>query len=163
MKEREPVHLLMRFSDELTGVGDTIAAHDAIINRRGSVWIGKMGKTLGRPHVDRINKQCNESIPTYLYLVKKSREGYTLYQGTVLEVCRRLPLKETQDVPKYYESKKLMNYMNFWAKLSEIKPVQITVLDNLLISSTQMSASYSLRRSMAALFVVREGQGLRGA
>lgn len=158
----EPIHILMRFSDNITGVADTIAAHNGVIQKHGAVWIGKMGKPLGRNYIRRINEQCNQGIVSYLYLVQKGRGGYRVYRGTVLEMCRQIPLKETRLIPNYYTRNRLLNFVGFWVKLSDVNEVSVEVLNNLLISSSGMAVPSSLPRSMAALFVVRDGQGLRG-
>src|SRR5438552_1208957 len=104
MTNTEPtIHVLMRYSDKLHHVDDTIEEHLAVIRQYGSVWLGKLGKPLGFPKIDRINKQCRQNIPSFLYLVQRAGHGgsarVSAYRGSVLEMSRELPETERYLVP----------------------------------------------------------------
>ncbi len=151
------LHLLMRFSDKLGFVGDTIKAHSVVIEQRGAAWFGKMGKTLGREKVERINDQCRRKVPTFLYLVQKSAaKGYQIYRGNILQVVRDLPAGQTRFIPKYYETNRLEKYIRLWTKLSKLKAVPSSEITGFVVSSSGSPVLVTLGRSMAALFVVRK-------
>jgi hypothetical protein len=152
----EPIHILMRFSDKLGAIEDTIEVHNKIIEKRGSVWFGKMGKTLGVPHVERINKQREEGISTHLYLVQKSPKVYEVYRGIVITARRTCPIKEKNLIPDYYEQNHILKYMRLWIKLSKLEQMEPVILRNLRIANSGLPASETLRTSMAAMFIVKE-------
>jgi len=156
-----PIHILMRFADKLLSIDDTIAEHNRLIARHGTVWIGKLGKPLAERHIMRVNEQCRQNIPTYLYLVQKKGTAYQAYRATVVRMSRALPKREQNLVPHYYEERKITRYVGFWTKLSGITQIEKGQLFELHIASSLFAVPDTLARSMAALFVVREGQGIR--
>src|SRR5260221_721868 len=103
----------MRFSDKLGFIDDTIEAHSDVIKKRGAAWFGKMGKTLGHGNVQRINEQCKDKVPTYLYLFQKSA-GVKIYRGEILEIVRALPAGQKRFVPEYYGKNNLAKYIRLW-------------------------------------------------
>jgi hypothetical protein len=151
------IHLLMRFSDKLGFSGDTIEAHAAVIEKLGVTWFGKMGKTLGRDKIDQINLQCEKKIPTFLFLVQKTKsKGYQTYRGNIVQIARELPSKQARYVPKYYEERKIVEYIRLWTKISKLKAVATTSINEMVVASSRSPALVTLNRSMAALFVVRK-------
>jgi hypothetical protein len=155
--KRTPIHLLMRFSDKLGFIRDTIEAHSDVIEKHGAAWFGKMGKTLGRDKIERINEQCEQNCPTYLYLVQKSSaKGYQIYRGNILKVARDLPKGQNRLVPKYYDTNRLGEYIRLWTKLAKLKAVPSSEITGFVVSSSGSPVLVTLGRSMAALFVVRK-------
>lgn len=151
-----PLHLLMRYSDRLTGVEDTIAAHQEVAKRKGAVWLGKMGKTtLSRHNVNILNEQCKDNVPTYVFLVQRCSRTYEVYQGYVVGVSR-LPPDNRRLIPPYYEQYGIIPYIRLWQKLTAIRKLDATVLKRLYIASSGSSASETLPRSMRALFLVNQ-------
>jgi hypothetical protein len=148
-----PLHLLMRYSDKFSD--DTIAAHLDVIERKGSVWLGKMGKTLARHHVKTLNEQCGKKIPTYVFLVQKSRGGYEVYRGSLAEVSRTFP-ENQKLIPSYYDRQKITSYIRLWQRLTDIKKMDSAVLKRLHIATSGSSAADTIRQSMAALFIVHQ-------
>jgi hypothetical protein len=95
-----------------------------------------------------------------LYLVKKGRSGYSVYRGTVLAVERRLPKGEEGLVPEYYRDRGILKYVGVWFKLAKLQPLDVAELSNLYIANSGMAVPNTLRASMAALFIVKEGKGI---
>jgi hypothetical protein len=153
--KQTPIHLLMRFSDRMGFTQNTIAAHREVIQKRGATWLGKMGKTLGLGKVARINRQCRDRVPTFIYLVQKAPGGYQVYCGKISEVRRKLPPGGRRLVPEYYEANGLEKFMRLWIKLSSLHQVSSFEIADYVISSSGMPTLSTLGRSMAALFVVR--------
>jgi hypothetical protein len=161
MKERTPIHIVIRYSDKLHNVGDVIGKHIEVIQTHSNVWFGKIGRPLAQMHVDTVNKQCVDGTPTYLYLVQKKGSKYSVYQGTVLKMSRLFP-EEQHLVPKYYFSTGIVNKIQLWVLLSEIKPLAPKKLRELRALTSVMSMSETLAKSMAAHFIVREYEPHRG-
>lgn len=155
MPQQTPIHLLMRFSDKLGFIDNTIGAHKEVIQKRGSTWLGKMGKTLGHDKVARLNRQCQKHVPTFLYLVQKFAKEHQVYCGKILEVRRTLPSSSRQLVPAYYKANGLEKYIRLWIKLSSLRQVSSLEINDYVIASSGSPALVTLGRSMAALFVLR--------
>ncbi|GEM_PF-3396735 len=147
------MHLLMRYSDKFSD--DTIAAHLDVVNRKGSVWLGKMGKTLARRHIKTLNEQCNNNIPTYVFLVQKQPSGYEVYRASLAEVSRSFP-QDQKLIPPYYDKQKITSYIRLWQRVTSIKEVDSAVLRRLRIATSGSSAADTIRQSMAALFIVHQ-------
>jgi hypothetical protein len=148
-----PLHLLMRYSDKFSD--NTIAAHLDVVSRKGSVWLGKMGKTLARRHVKTLNEQCSNKIPTYVFLVQRLPGGYEVYQARLAEVSRSFP-EDQKLIPPYYDKQKITSYIRLWQRVTAIKKIDSAVLKRLHIATSGSSAADTIRQSMAALFIVRQ-------
>ncbi|HVA79524.1 MAG TPA: hypothetical protein VNF29_01210, partial [Candidatus Binataceae bacterium] len=134
----------------------TIQAHQDLIERQGAVWLGKFGKKLARAHVLRVNQQCKEGIPTYLYLVKKRSGAYQVHRGTVTSMARVLPRGQAHLVPPYYEERRVLKHIGFWTKVTEIVRLDLYDLRHLEVAASGTDVSYALRHSMAGHFLIRE-------
>jgi hypothetical protein len=116
-----PVHILMKYSDRLGFVSDTVKAHQDVIKTAGYVWFGKIGRRLGREPFKAINRQCAEGIPTYLFLVQKAPGGYSLARGVIKEIATSPPAK---CYPEYYSEHKLHTVMRVWVKLVKLEKIK---------------------------------------
>jgi len=155
MEEKQPIHVLMRFSDKIGAIEDTAEAHCRVLRKWGAVWFGKMGKTLGTGYIERINGQCSRKVPTYLFLVQKGRKGYEVHRGKIEHIRRDLPASQLNLIPSYYETNRIMKYVRLWIKLSKLQAATPNALDELIVSSSSMPVLDSLHSSMAGLFIVR--------
>src|SRR5829696_6225664 len=100
--EPKPLHLVIRFSDTMFDVGDVISLHNQIVDKHGAVWFGKLGGTLAQSRVEWLNKQIEQKLPTFLYLVKGNRRKSTPYKAEILAVSRDFPKNEKALIPSYY-------------------------------------------------------------
>jgi hypothetical protein len=157
--EIEPIHLLIRFSDKMGAIEDTIEAHREVIVEHRAVWFGKMGKTLASKHVARMNAQCKQKVPTYLYLVQAGKGRSQVYRGTVLEISKTVPSNERRFVPQYYGKNGLTRFMRLWGKLSNVQLMPEGTLSSLYVAGSGSRVSDILHSSMAGLFIVKERGG----
>jgi hypothetical protein len=157
MLVRPTMHVLMRYADPAHDSSiDTIRAHQDLIERRGTVWLGKFGKKLASEHVLRVNQQCKEGIPTYLYLVQKRSGAYQVHRATVAAMARTLPRGQGHLVPPYYEQRRLLRHIGFWAKVTDIVALDSYDLRDLEVAGSGTDVSYALRHSMAGHFLIRD-------
>ena len=156
MKTKSPIHLLLRFSDSLLKEGDTIEEHNQVIQRQGVVWFGKMGSTVSQSHIDILNEQVGENIPTYVYLVKGNRRKSTVYRARLAFASKTLPKGESQRVPAYYSSLDISKYVNFWVKLTEIIPIDFGELKRLRVGSSVLPIQETLTKSSSGHFFLKE-------
>ena len=90
MKEKV-FHLVIRFSDSMFEVGNVVDLHNDVSKKHRSVWFGKMGQTISQKRVGLINNQIENSVDTYLYLVKGNRKKSTAYQAEIISVSKTTP------------------------------------------------------------------------
>src|SRR5688572_14011063 len=121
-----PLHLVIRFSDTMFGVGDVVALHNQVVDQQGAVWFGKLGGTLSQSRIEWLNKQVEQKVPTFLYLVKGNRRKSTPYKARILAVSRDLPKKEKALIPPYYAKKKMLRFMNAWVKIGHIEQLEMS-------------------------------------
>lgn len=155
-----PLHLVIRFSDTMFGVGDVISNHNAVVEKYGAVWFGKLGGTLSLRRIELLNKQISQRIPTALYLIKGNRKKSTPYKAHILAVARGFPKKEKELVPLYYAEKKMLKYMNAWVKLGHIEQVEMNDLKQLKAINSIFPLEETLVRSSSGYFLVQESNSI---
>lgn len=158
--ETSPLHLVIRFSDTMFGVGGVVAQHNQVVDQHGAAWFGKLGSTLAQSRIDWLNKQIEQGIPTFLYLVKGNRRKSTLYKAGILAVSRDFPKTEDLLIPPYYAEKKLVKFMNAWVKVRRIEQVEMSELKNLKTINSIFPIEETLVRSSSGYFLVRESKSI---
>ena len=153
MKEKPPIHLLLRFSNNIYK-GDTIAAHQEVINQYGAVWFGKMGSPVSQVHVDKLNQQVDENIPTYVYLVKGNRRKSTIYHSTLFLASKTLPNDEAYLVPRYYADLNISKYVRLWVKLGDFDPLETVELNKMKVASSVLPIGETLVKSSSGHFII---------
>lgn len=155
-KKQTPIHILVRFSDRLLEGTDTINEHNHVIEQHGAVWFGKMGSTVAHRHIEGLNEQIDKEIPTFIYLVKGNRRKSTYFQCKLIAASRSLPNEENHLVPSYYHEKEIIQYINFWMKISEISPLNSSELANLKVASSVFPITETLYKSSSGHFIVKQ-------
>lgn len=153
-------HILLRFSDQLTSTAKdgTIKEHKKILKELRYVWMGKFGKKLGKSHIDVLHSQIKKGIPTVLFLVQTVNKEYDVYMAHLSDVKLKISKDDFEAVPEYY--RKQCAEIGAWFKLVKIQKLSSESLKSILISSSGMPASHTLRRSMAGAFIVRLNNGI---
>lgn len=158
------IHLMMRYSDALMGVEDTIAEHAAVIQKHGAVLVGKVGKGLGLNHITKLNEQCADGRGACLFLVQnRGRPGqpdYVFHRGDLEAVALSLAPRERRFVPAYYTSRGIDRQASVWCKVTQLKQVTVASMAEYHIASSRRPVFNALTRSLAALFVLGEGKGI---
>ena len=150
-----PFHLVVRFSDTLFGVGDVVAEHNEIVSQHGAVWFGKLGSTIAEKRVSMLNKQIEQNIPAFLYLVKGNRKKSTAYRADLLAISRDFP-KEKKQIPTYYEEKDLLEFMKVWMKIGQIEPIELSEMRSLKTINSIYPIAETLAKSSSGYFLVHE-------
>ncbi len=156
MERNYPIHLLIRFSDNLFSAGDVISFHQQVIKEKGFVWFGKIGTPIAQRHVETINLQIQNKIPSFLYLVKGGRHKSTFYRANIAFLSSVLPKKERELIPPYYFELKIAKHMKFWAKLSGISLVEEDDAQKIQVVGSVFEIGETLARSSSGHFLVRE-------
>jgi hypothetical protein len=156
MKPTSPIHLLLRFSDTRLKEGETISAHQEVIQREGAVWFGKMGSPISQIRIEAINKQIEDGIPTYVFLVKGNRRKSTVFKGRLKQASRSLPEGEQSLIPDYYSEFDIIQYIRFWAKIDQIQPAEFSELEKLRVASSVLPIRETLFKSSSGNFLLKE-------
>jgi hypothetical protein len=166
--EVRPLHIVVRISRTGIPIPEVAAAHQKIISRHGSVWLGIVGRALSDTVVAKLNQQIKDGADTYAFLVQKNSEFET-FRGRILFASFNLPVGEREFVPPYYfESglvknppyyfqSSLVKNMHTWLRLASLELGTPRELEKLVVPSTGNSASFVLTRGMASLLTVCEG------
>lgn len=156
-----PLHVAIRFSDDLYSIGDMIGEHRDVLDRVGAVWLGKFGKTLAIRHVDAINAQIDAERPSHLYLIRKcqSSAGYDAFRGDIRAISRDEEDVDRARVPRYYDRLNLWPLVGVWIKLSSLEDIDPIDLRKVCVLRSNMPLVESLRLSMAGMFIVGDRQG----
>lgn len=153
------IHLLIRYSDSLHSVGNTMERHLDIVQKHGSVWMGKFGKTLGWPKIKILTSQISGGKPTYVYMVQRKIKSYILYKGSITNISREYPENEQQLIPPYYEEMEITPHIHLWLKLVSLEERPKDELNAISIVTSNRSAMSAITTSMAGLFIVKDGPG----
>jgi hypothetical protein len=156
MTTKSPIHLLLRFSDSRLKEGDTIAAHNAVVQGHGAVWFGKMGSPVSQLHIDELNEQIKREIPTFVYLVKGNRRKTTAYKARLVLSTRVYPKEEQELIPPYYRDHDIPRYVKFWVKIGEITLITLDELNQMQVASSVLPLAESLVKSSTGHFIIRK-------
>ena len=155
-----PLHLVIRFSDTMFSVGDVVSLHNEVVDKHGAVWFGKLGGTLSLSRIEMLNKQIDQKVPTFIYLVKGNRRKSTPYKAEILAVSRDMPKKEKALIPSYYAEKKLLKFMNAWVKIGHVEQVEMSAMKNLKTINSIFPIEETLVRSSSGYFLVQESKSI---
>ena len=149
-------HLIIRFSDNLFGVGDVIARHNEVIEKYDAVWFGKLGIPLSQKRIDILNEQISKNITTTLYLIKGSRSKSTAYQAAIIHLTKEQPSSETNLFPPYYLEKGICEYIKTWIKVIQISPIEMSFFNNFRVVNSVFPIQETLLRSSSGHFFIQE-------
>lgn len=159
----EAIHVAIRFSDKLHSTNDVIGEHNEVLDRKGEVWLGKLGKPLAQRHVETIRCQVSENRNSYLYLVRKDKQRqYQVFRGSITDLIRAddPALEEEKEIdtsliPPYYDKDGLQEQAGLWIRLSGIVPLPPDEFGNVKVLSSNMPLIETLRSSYAGMFIVK--------
>jgi hypothetical protein len=157
-KQTKHIHLAIKFSDTLTSV-DTVREHKVVLNETGYVWFGKLGSTLGKQNIKKLNGQIASGKVTYVFLIQKKGSEYQVSRGTVKEVSLNIPCDEDDHVPTYYEKQHILEQVNLWINLSRLVNVGVKGLSKYHTASSGKKEKSSIFKSMASMFILADGAG----
>ncbi len=156
MKHKTPTHLLIRFSDSLLENKSTIGEHQKVIDQAEAVWFGKMGQPISQNAIDTLNKQVEENIPTFIYLVKGNRKKPDFYISDLMLAAKAIPDDEKDLVPPYYQELGILRYIKFWGKINNLREIELEDLGNMGVVSSVYPLMETLVKSSSGHFYIKE-------
>ena len=159
MPKDKHLHLVVRFSDTMFGMGDVVSLHNQIVSEQGFVWFGKLGQTISEMRINWINEQVEKKIPTHLYLVKGNRKKSTAYRANLLAISRDEP-ENKKGYPAYYAEKELLQYIKVWMKIEKIEAIDMAEMSKLKALNSIFPIAETLARSSSGYFLVHESKNI---
>jgi hypothetical protein len=156
MKQQKPLHLLIRFSDRLLEKRSTIEEHQKVIEQEGAVWFGKMGQPIAQHAIDKLNKQVDDNIPTFIYLVKGNRRKPNAYISNLVLASKTVPEDEISLVPPYYKELEILRFIKFWAKVTNLQEIDLKDLAKMRVASSVYPLLETLVKSSSGHFYIKE-------
>ena len=150
--------VLMRYSGSLYGVGDPIAEHRRVLERRGRVWLGKFGKPLAISRIEVASARAARGDVVWLYLASSATGNWQVHRGRIAQMTRELPRGAKRDIPDYYVSKDLLNLVSTWTCLMDLQQLHPSVLAKLHVASSGSTARHALTYSQNGVFIVRSAR-----
>lgn len=147
-------HILLRVRSD---GGDTIAAHNAMVNAKGAALLGKMGKPLGEKFVNILNDEIADGKATYLFLT--TREGwngpYVTYQCKLRCVYPTLPSGKEELIPAYYFSER--GKASTWFEISAIGKMSKEEMNRIKVRSSGRVIMSVISSSAVVFYVTYPG------
>jgi hypothetical protein len=145
-------HILLRYSDNIAPLEGTIKAHEEVIKKNGSVWMGKFGKRAGKPIFMTFKDQIANKEPAYVFMIKSggNRKSYTIHAAVVEDISFDNPDRKL--IPKYYANKLWM--VKSWFKISKFIKLDQEILRTLIGKTSMLPILGSVRKSMAGMMYV---------
>lgn len=147
-------HLVMRFADSLCSGVHTIREHQRVIDRKGAVWVGKIGRPLAQHKLDILNGQIQGGTRTFLFLVQKRGREYSWTKATLSQVSRSLQAPARSLVPTYYQELGIAKSVFTWFKVKDLQEATRAEIRELRVVSSGRQITETLAGSMAAMFMV---------
>ena len=155
MKDKqESKHLVMRFADSLCSGVDTIREHKRIIEAKGGVWLGKLGRPLSQHKINLLRKQIEHGATTVLYLVQRRGRQYAWTRATLADIAKSINADARRLVPEYYNEFGIRKQVSIWFKVSSLRKVASSEVRKIHVASSGRSILETLASSMAAMFMV---------
>ena len=132
-------------------VGTVVERHNAIA-LRGSVSFGIRGRAPTDSRRSVFMEQRRRGIPTYFYLVQRTKSGYCAFRGPLLSVFDQMPAPST--FPSYYLESRLAQSVSFWVSVGALEPVATSTLGNLHVDTSQRPLLDVFNDSMASVMFV---------
>jgi len=156
MKQKKPTHLLIRFSDRLLENRETIEEHQKVIEREGAVWFGKMGQPVAQHAIDKLNKQVEDNISTFIYLVKGNRRKPNAYVSNLVLASKTILEAEMGLIPPYYKELEIIQFIKFWAKVTNLQKIDLKDLTKMRVASSVYPLLETLVKSSSGHFYFQE-------
>ena len=137
--------IALRFGETFSPKEGTIDAHQALIDKYGFVWYGKMGSALS----DKVVKDVlSYDSPRILLIHSGTNKRYWAY---IDDISRNKP--DLKYVPTYYHY--LANNVKAWIRIVRIEKASSDVLSRCYVRSSGTQLSFVSQHSLSPYFIIR--------
>lgn len=136
--------IALRFGEHFSPECGTIAAHQAIIDKIGHVWYGKMGSAVSEKVISDIKRADQPRI----LLIRSGRTER--YWAKVLEIQHTVP--SLSEIPEYYRD--TAGTFKTWFKVSEFELADRDVMSKCRVASSGNALGEVSKHSMSPYFII---------
>ena len=143
--------IALRFGENFAPAEGTIEAHSQIIQKKGFVWFGKIGKPISNKVIDSLKTDNCEKI----LLISSGKQDR--YWAHIEDITRSL--EDYSAVPEYYRDK--VTHVGVWFKIVKFEAAPKDIMSKCFIKSSGVSLGLTSRSSMNPFFIIKcdETQG----
>lgn len=136
--------IALRFGEHFSPECGTIAAHQAIIDKIGYVWYGKMGSIVS----DKVISDIKRADCPRILLIRSGKAER--YWANVLEIQHDVP--KLFEIPEYYQD--TAGTFKTWFKVSRFELADRGVMSKCKVVSSGNALSEVSKHSMSPYFIV---------
>lgn len=136
--------IALRFAENFAPEGGTIAAHQEVIDREGSVWYGKFGSPISMKVAEAIVK---DDDPRILLVRSGSSERWWAHLD---KVQRERP--EEKLIPSYYD--RVGDKFSCWFHINRFERASKDIMSRCIVASSGKLLSNASRHSMSPYFII---------
>lgn len=138
------ITIALRFADNFAPTEGTIKAHEALIEKDGFVWYGK----LGSPVSDKVSGQILEQEAPRILLIHSGK--LDRYWAYIDKIQHNTP--ETEHIPEYYRGN--AGVIKTWLRVRRIEAAENKILSRCVVMSSGRPLSEVSRSSMSPYFII---------
>lgn len=132
----------LRFADNFAPPEGTIAAHKAMIAKKGYVWYGKLGSTISEASIQMVM----DNQPAKVLLIHSgTQKRYWAYVDAITRV-----FPGEGEFPEYYKDK--ASCIKAWIKMSKIENAPKDILSKCRVLSSGELLSQTSRHSISPYY-----------
>lgn len=113
--------LVVRYGKIVFRKVNLFALHSEVIDKKGAVIFGKIGKPIGQSRIMKIAEVIRERGSARMILVGPKEGGRRFFEAKVVGIFRVLPEKKRELVPAYYKEMGFVNNIRTWFEVIEMK------------------------------------------
>ena len=136
--------IALRFGEHFSPECGPIAAHQAIIDKIGHVWYGKMGSAVS----DKVISDIKRADQPRILLIRSGRTER--YWAKVLEIQHTVP--SLSEIPEYYRD--TAGTFKTWFKVSEFELADRDVMSKCRVASSGNALGEVSKHSMSPYFII---------
>ena len=136
--------IALRFGEHFAPNCGTITAHQALIDKTGYVWYGKMGAPVANSVINDLKEQ--ETIK--ILLVNSGK--FDRYWAYVDEIKKEIP--ELDCIPEYYRG--LVDKFKTWFRITKFEPAPKDIMSKCHVISSGKTLGEVSKHSMNPYFII---------
>lgn len=134
----------LRFAENFAPSCGTIAAHQALIERNGMAWYGKLGAPISNKIADKILANDESKI----LLIHSG--GQSRWWAHIDQIQRGIPPFDA--IPEYYRSR--TSDFGCWFRVRAFEAAKKNIMASCIVASSGKTLSAAPRYSMSPYFII---------
>lgn len=137
--------IALRFGEHFSPECGTVAAHEALIQKNGYVWYGKLGNAVSQKV---INELLNNEDPRFLLISSGKADRYWVHFD---EVSKGQP--SLDEYPEYYHN--LGANMKTWFRVTCFEQADKNIMSKCFVASSGKPLTEASKHSMSPYFIIK--------